>query len=67
MNRIQNKDGVHALVILPGWVSTDMGGQNATLTPEQSVTKMMTVIDSYKVKDLKNGGFYSKDGNVFAW
>lgn len=61
----KNKDGVHALVLLPGWVSTDMGGKNASLTPEQSVTNMFTVIDSYK--ERVNGGFYSHSGKVFPW
>ena len=30
----------------PGWVNTDMGGMNATLTPENSVACMLEVIVS---------------------
>lgn len=61
----KNKDGVHAMVLLPGWVSTDMGGKNATLTPEQSCTQMLTVIDSWK--ERTNGGFYSYTGKTYPW
>merc|ERR1719447_1175851 len=44
----KKKHGVHAMVLLPGWVSTDMGGKHATMTPEVAVGKMMAVIDSSK-------------------
>jgi NAD(P)-dependent dehydrogenase (short-subunit alcohol dehydrogenase family) len=39
------KDHVTAIVLDPGWVRTDMGGPDATLTPDRSVAGMIAVID----------------------
>ncbi len=37
-------DGVLAVALLPGWVATDMGGKNASMTPEQCVSKLLAVM-----------------------
>jgi len=49
----------------PGWVQTDMGGPNATLTVEQSVSGMRNVIDSLTVEDT--GTYRSHSGTVVPW
>lgn len=58
-------DGFTCVVAHPGWVRTDMGGPNATLTPEQSVSGLLKVIDGLKPEDT--GKFYNYDGKTLAW
>lgn len=59
------KHGVTAIVMHPGWVQTDMGGQDATISCETSVTGMRTVIDGLTPKD--SGRFLSYAGEEMAW
>lgn len=53
------------VVMHPGWVQTDMGGAQATLTIDQSVPAMVKVIDGLKPAD--NGRFINYDGNEIPW
>jgi NAD(P)-dependent dehydrogenase (short-subunit alcohol dehydrogenase family) len=39
-------DGITSIVINPGWVQTDMGGEHAAITPAESVRGMLRVIES---------------------
>jgi NAD(P)-dependent dehydrogenase (short-subunit alcohol dehydrogenase family) len=48
----------------PGWVSTDMGGKGAPLTPEKSVASMRRAIDG--LNDRHKGVFLNYDGKAFA-
>ena len=57
--------GLICVVLHPGWVQTDMGGQAATLTIAQSVPSMVTVIDGLKPAD--NGRFLNYDGAELPW
>lgn len=57
--------GLICVVLHPGWVQTDMGGQAATLTIAQSVPSMVTVIDALKPAD--NGRFLNYDGAELPW
>ena len=49
----------------PGWVRTDMGGEGADLTAEQSVAGMRSVIAALTPKD--NGRFLNYDGSAIDW
>ncbi|RKF17976.1 SDR family oxidoreductase [Alginatibacterium sediminis] len=51
--------------IHPGWVKTDMGGDNAELTVEQSVTGIVKLIQG--LTSERNGTFYNWDGSVHQW
>jgi NAD(P)-dependent dehydrogenase (short-subunit alcohol dehydrogenase family) len=49
----------------PGWVSTDMGGPEAPVTPAQSVAGMMRVIDGLSARH--NGRFLDREGAEVPW
>jgi NAD(P)-dependent dehydrogenase (short-subunit alcohol dehydrogenase family) len=57
--------GISCVVVNPGWVRTDMGGPNAKLSPEQSVTAMRRVIAKLGPED--SGRFYNYDGREYPW
>jgi NAD(P)-dependent dehydrogenase (short-subunit alcohol dehydrogenase family) len=54
-----------SVVFHPGWVQTDMGGNQAPTTIEQSVSGMMQKIDALKPSD--NGGFFDFEGDAVEW
>jgi len=58
-------DGFTCVVMSPGWVRTDMGGPEADLSPEDSISGMRTVIDGLTIEDT--GTFQSWDGKNRAW
>ena len=60
--RAQN---VAVVLLHPGWVQTDMGGENADLTPQESVKGMRAVIDGLS-RD-RNGKFYDHSGREIPW
>ena len=53
------------VVVNPGWVKTDMGGPNATLTPQESVTAMRRLIE--KLGPHQSGKFFHYDGSEYPW
>lgn len=57
--------GVSVLILSPGWVQTDMGGPNAALTPEQSITGMRKVLEGSPME--LTGKFLSYDGSTCPW
>lgn len=58
-------DGFICLAIHPGWVRTDMGGQNANLSPQESVSAMRAVIANVTADD--NGAYRGYSGDPVAW
>ena len=57
--------GFIVVVMDPGWVQTDMGGPNATLTPEQSISGIRSVIDGLTLDDT--GTFQRYNGDKPSW
>ena len=57
--------GVTCVAFHPGWVQTDMGGNGASLTPEQSVRDLRATLA--KVDAGANGSFLNHDGAPIAW
>jgi NAD(P)-dependent dehydrogenase (short-subunit alcohol dehydrogenase family) len=53
------------VALSPGWVRTDMGGENAPLTPETSVRGLRKVIAGLRRED--SGSFFSYDGSTIPW
>jgi NAD(P)-dependent dehydrogenase (short-subunit alcohol dehydrogenase family) len=52
-------EGFTCVVLTPGWVQTDMGGPNATLSGMKAVLDRLTPAD--------NGTFWSYDGSQMPW
>ncbi|ORY01134.1 NAD-P-binding protein [Basidiobolus meristosporus CBS 931.73] len=59
------KEGIAVLSLDPGWVQTDMGGANASLTPHESISGMLQVIDSLTL--ASSGRFISYNGRQLPW
>lgn len=57
--------GVTSVVLHPGWVSTDMGGSNATLGPEESVRGLRGVLDG--LTPAQSGAFVDYGGAEIPW
>ncbi|MGF1607934.1 MAG: SDR family oxidoreductase [Kiloniellales bacterium] len=57
--------GITVVSFHPGWVQTDMGGENATITPTDSVKGMRGVIAGLTQQD--SGSFLNFDGSPVAW
>jgi NAD(P)-dependent dehydrogenase (short-subunit alcohol dehydrogenase family) len=58
-------DGIIVVPMHPGWVRTDMGGPNAPLSTEQSVTSMRKVILDLTLGD--SGRYINYDGAEIPW
>ena len=57
--------GVTVVALSPGWVRTDMGGQDAPLAPDTSVGGMRRVIGS--LEPGATGKFFACDGGIVPW
>jgi len=57
--------GIIAAVFHPGWVRTEMGGPNALITAEKSVSGIRHVIARLAIAD--SGKFFAYDGQVIPW
>jgi NAD(P)-dependent dehydrogenase (short-subunit alcohol dehydrogenase family) len=53
------------VALSPGWVRTDMGGEQAPLSPEKSVQGLRQVISNLSAK--QSGKFLSHDGAEIPW
>ncbi len=56
---------ITVVAIHPGWIKTDMGGENAPLELESSITSIIRVIDSLSIIDT--GKFLDWQRNEIQW
>jgi len=57
--------GVTCIALHPGWVRTDMGGRNADVSPEESVTGMLKILLDAKLP--KKAQFLDYSGETVPW
>jgi len=57
--------GIPVLIVHPGWVKTDMGGEGAPLRPEDSAAQLLKLID--KLDLASSGRFLAWNGKELAW
>lgn len=58
-------EGFICTLLDPGWVRTAMGGYQAKLSPQESVSKMRLLIE--RLEPSRNGAFLSLDGSIVPW
>lgn len=58
---------IAVLALSPGWVKTDMGGENADLDVSQSVANMLKVIDALVFDPDRVGQFLGNTGDALPW
>ena len=56
---------ITSVVLHPGWVKTDMGGEQAPVPVEQSIKSLRKVISKITITD--SGKFYQYDGQEVPW
>lgn len=59
------QSGITAVVVHPGWVKTDMGGPNAIISAEESVSGIRQGVSKFTIAD--SGKFFGYDGQVIPW
>ncbi|WP_456294606.1 SDR family oxidoreductase [Vibrio sp. AK197] len=59
------EQGVKTVAVHPGWIQTDMGGKDATFTPQESVTGIINVAESMTLET--SGSFRVFDGSSIEW
>jgi NAD(P)-dependent dehydrogenase (short-subunit alcohol dehydrogenase family) len=59
------KSGIAVVALSPGWVQTRMGGANAEITPEESISDMRALIERLTIDD--SGRFLRRDGSELPW
>ncbi|GJL86505.1 MAG: short-chain dehydrogenase [Minwuia thermotolerans] len=57
--------GVRVVATHPGWVSTDMGGAAAPVTPAESAAGLLKVANG--MTDEASGRFWNYDGEELSW
>ena len=59
------RDGITVVSTHPGWVSTDMGGSEAPVTPSESATGLAKIIDN--LTQAQSGKFFNYTGEEIPW
>jgi NAD(P)-dependent dehydrogenase (short-subunit alcohol dehydrogenase family) len=59
------QQNIAVLILHPGWVKTDMGGEGAPTSPRESITGMRRVISEFTLK--QSGSFLNFKGDLLPW
>jgi NAD(P)-dependent dehydrogenase (short-subunit alcohol dehydrogenase family) len=58
-------EGISVICVHPGWVQTDMGGARADISPSESASGILRVIDALTL--AQTGRFYTYAGDEHPW
>lgn len=58
-------EGTIVVAVTPGWVQTTMGGEAATLSPEESAIRLLRTADALHLDD--SGRLLDEDGRDLPW
>ena len=61
----QDYPHIPSIVIHPGWVRTDMGGNHAPISPEVAAINISDLI--LTANNLSSGNFYNYKGEILPW
>lgn len=64
-NAIGSKENICFTVVHPGHVRTRLGGEHATMIPDESAAAMLKVLDTLNMEH--NGSFFDHDGKSITW
>lgn len=56
---------IKVAILHPGWVKTDMGGPNAEITTQSSVTQLQKILSTLTLDT--SGSFFEIDGSKIPW
>ena len=59
------KDNILVVSVHPGWMRTDMGGQNAHLDPYETACKLVDLLEN--INDVNSPNFIDNEGNLYPW
>lgn len=65
MARELRSDGIHVAILSPGWVRTEMGGANATLSVEESARGLLREIA--RTDATLSGAYRDYEGGKLTW
>jgi NAD(P)-dependent dehydrogenase (short-subunit alcohol dehydrogenase family) len=57
--------GIAAILVHPGYIKTDMTNNNGDMGPDESVERMIKVIERADMS--KTGQFFHRDGDILPW
>lgn len=66
LNFALGAQGAHCVAIHPGWVQTDMGGEDAPLDAASAVASMISLIEDL-TPATHAGGFFDHEGSALPW
>lgn len=66
LQRYLEKYGIKVLLIHPGWLRTEMGGEEAPILPSESAESIVRLTETYKYSE-NMGMFLDYDGSTRAW
>jgi len=61
----QDYPSIPSIVIHPGWVRTDMGGNHAPISPDIAAINISDLI--LTANNLSSGNFYNYKGEILPW